>query len=199
MVSKINKKWNHRFNQLKKFYEKQGHSNLSARYKRNKSLGTWVVRQRVIKNTLSEEQIEKLNSLEFVWEPRTNSWNQNFEKLMQYFQEHGDTNVPVNYREDIPFGRWVQKQRRIKNSLSDERLKQLNSLNFIWDGNSFIWQNNLSALKEYIRKNNEAPSYKTNLKLYNWLNQQKRKHLNDKLTGNQFEQLNEIIPNFGNE
>ncbi len=198
MVSKINKKWNHRFNQLKRFYEKQGHSNLSARYKRNKSLGTWVVRQRVIKNTLADEQIVKLDSLDFVWEPRTNSWNQNFEKLVSYFEQNGNTNVPVNFRSDIPFGRWVQKQRRIKNSLSDSRLNQLNSLNFIWDGNSFIWQNNFSALKEYISKNDEAPSYKTNLKLYNWLNQQKRKHLNGKLSGDQTNLLVGVVPNFRN-
>ncbi len=198
MVSKINKKWNHRFNQLKRFYEKQGHSNLSARYKRNKSLGTWVVRQRVIKNTLSNEQVEKLDNLEFVWEPRTNSWNQNFEKLAEYFEKNGDTNVPVNFREDIPFGRWVQKQRRIKNSLSDSRLKQLNSLHFIWDGNSFIWQNNYSALTEYMRKNEEVPSYKTNLKLYNWLNQQKRKYLNGKLSKGQTDLLNNLVSNFSN-
>ncbi len=197
MVSKINKKWNHRFNQLKRYYEKQGHSNLSARYKRNKSLGTWVVRQRVIKNTLSNEQVDRLDSLEFIWEPRTNSWNQNYEKLVDYFEQNGNTNVPVNYRSDIPFGRWVQKQRRIKNSLSESRLNQLNTLSFIWDGNSFIWQNNFSALKEYIAKNSETPSYKTNLKLYNWLNQQKRKYLNGKLTNEQTGQLGNLIQNFG--
>ncbi len=198
MVSKINKKWNHRFNQLKRFFEKQGHSNLSARYKRNKSLGTWVVRQRVIKNTLSEEQVDKLDSLEFVWEPRTNSWNQNYEKLVEYFEINGNTNVPVNFRSDIPFGRWVQKQRRIKNSLSESRLKQLDSLNFIWDGNSFIWQNNFSALEDYMLKNKSTPSYKTNLKLYNWLNQQKRKLLNGKLTMIQTNQLENLIPAFKN-
>lgn len=181
MVSKLEKKWTTRFKQLRKFYEKNNHTNISARYKKNKSLGTWVVRQRVIKNSLTEEQIEALNSINFVWNPRETSWEKNFEKLKEYKEENGHTNVPVNLEEDLVFGRWVQKQRRIKNSLSPEKLADLNSLDFIWDGNEYVWYNNFETLNQFIQTNNRMPNYKENLKLYNWMNQQKIKYNNLRL------------------
>lgn len=192
MVSKLEKKWNTRFKQLKRFYEKNNHTNISARYKKNKSLGTWVVRQRVIKNSLSEDQIEALDSIHFVWNPRESSWDKNFNKLQEYKETNGHTNVPVNYEQDLIFGRWVQKQRRIKNSLSEHKLELLNSLGFIWDGNEYVWYNNYETLNTFIKENNRMPNYKENLKLYNWMNQQKIKYNNLRLDGKKVEMLQEI-------
>ncbi len=192
MVSKLEKKWNTRFKQLKKFYEKNNHTNISARYKKNKSLGTWVVRQRVIKNSLSQEQVDALNSINFVWNPRETSWDKNFTKLQAYKDQHGHTNVPVNFDDDLIFGRWVQKQRRIKNSLSDQKLQMLNSLGFIWDGNEYVWYNNYETLHSFIQDNKRMPSYKENLKLYNWMNQQKIKYNNLRLDDEKVELLKGI-------
>ncbi|MGB1294744.1 MAG: helicase associated domain-containing protein [Flavobacteriales bacterium] len=192
MVSKLEKKWTTRFKQLKRFYEKNNHTNISARYKKNKSLGTWVVRQRVIKNTLSDEQIDALNSINFVWNPREDSWENNYAKLVEYKEKNNHTNVPVNYSEDLIFGRWVQKQRRIKNSLSPEKLKQLEQIDFIWDGNEYVWENNYTVLKTFIQTNKRMPNYKENLKLYNWMNQQKIKFNNLRLDDDKVEKLEKI-------
>lgn len=192
MVSKLEKKWNTRFKQLKKFYEKNNHTNISARYKKNKSLGTWVVRQRVIKNSLSQEQVDALNSINFVWNPRETSWDKNFMKLKAYKDQHGHTNVPVNFDDDLIFGRWVQKQRRIKNSLSEQKLQMLDNLGFIWDGNEYVWYNNYETLHSFIQNNKRMPSYKENLKLYNWMNQQKIKYNNLRLDDKKVELLKEI-------
>lgn len=192
MVSKLEKKWNTRFKQLKRFYEKNNHTNISARYKKNKSLGTWVVRQRVIKNSLSEDQIEALDSINFVWNPRESSWDKNFNKLKEFKNNHGHTNVPVNYEEDLIFGRWVQKQRRIKNSLSEHKLELLNSLGFIWDGNEYVWYNNFETLNSFILEHKRMPNYKENLKLYNWMNQQKIKYNNLRLDDHKYKLLQNI-------
>lgn len=192
MVSKLEKKWNTRFKQLKKFYEKNNHTNISARYKKNKSLGTWVVRQRVIKNSLSKEQIDALNSINFVWNPRETSWDKNYKKLQDFKAQNGHTNVPVNFDEDLVFGRWVQKQRRIKNSLSDQKLELLNDLGFIWDGNEYVWYNNYETLHTFIQEHKRMPSYKENLKLYNWMNQQKIKYNNLRLDDKKIALLKEI-------
>ena len=192
MVSKLEKKWNTRFKQLKRFYEKNNHTNISARYKKNKSLGTWVVRQRVIKNSLSQEQIDALNSINFVWNPRETSWEKNYAKLKAFKEENNHTNVPVNFEEDLVFGRWVQKQRRIKNSLSKYKLDLLNDLGFIWDGNEYVWYNNYETLQAFIQEHKRMPSYKENLKLYNWMNQQKIKYNNLRLDDKKIELLKGI-------
>lgn len=192
MSTALKRKWMYRYNQLKRYYEKNGHSNISARHKRNKSLGTWVVRQRVIKNSLTPEQLDLLDSIQFVWDPRKNSWEDNYEKLITYKDQHGDTNVPVNFEKDPIFGRWVQKQRRIKLTLSEDKIEKLNDLGFIWNGNDYIWEQNFDTLQSFIHKNRRLPSYKENLKLYNWINQQKIKFKNLRLEEGKVEKLRGI-------
>jgi hypothetical protein len=192
MSKTLKSRWLYRYNQLKRFYNKHGNTNISARYKRNVALGTWVVRQRVVKNSLSEEQINLLNEIEFVWDPRKNSWDDNYKKLVVYKNEIGHTNVPVNFHEDPVFGRWVQKQRRIKPSLSPEKVAMLDDLNFIWDGNDYIWNENFNMLEDFVSKNNRLPAYKEDLKLYNWMNQQKIKYKNLRLDDDKIERLKNL-------
>jgi hypothetical protein len=72
---------------------------------------------------MKQERRDKLNSIGFVWsvrEPyRTPSildkrWNDNFERLAQYKQEHGDCLVPCqNYKVDPSLGRRVHGQRTL--------------------------------------------------------------------------------------
>jgi hypothetical protein len=52
-----------------------------------------------------------------VWEPyRTpilKKWNDKFERLVRYKQEHGECLVPDAYEEDPSLGSWVATQRRV--------------------------------------------------------------------------------------
>ena len=116
----------------------------------------------------------------------------NYKKLQDFKTQNGHTNVPVNFEEDLIFGRWVQKQRRIKNSLSEEKLQLLNDLGFIWDGNEYVWYNNYETLHAFIQEHKRMPSYKENLKLYNWMNQQKIKYNNLRLDDKKVALLKDI-------
>ena len=67
--------WDERLQQLKKFKAQYGHCNVPADYESNKSLGQWVSNQRQkyklllqgSKSALTEERVEKLESLGFEW------------------------------------------------------------------------------------------------------------------------------------
>ena len=58
------------FASLKVFKDLHGHCNVPQKYTEDLELGRWVSRQRVSyrAKTLSQDRIDKLNGLGFVWE-----------------------------------------------------------------------------------------------------------------------------------
>lgn len=60
----------------------------------NFGLGAWAKRQQVqytlyckgdgTKSDLTEERVRLLNDLGFVWSRRTNTWNENFQRLVKW-------------------------------------------------------------------------------------------------------------------
>ena len=93
------------FERLKEYKEEYGDCLVPKRYADDPKLGLWVSRQRRI-STLDDktkkERRDKLNSIGFVWSVREagrsskldKKWNDKFERLVQYKQEHGDCLVP---------------------------------------------------------------------------------------------------------
>mmetsp|Transcript_14478 Transcript_14478/g.18921 ORF Transcript_14478/g.18921 Transcript_14478/m.18921 type:complete len:182 (-) Transcript_14478:113-658(-) len=67
--------WPIRFLELKAFREEHGHTLVPYKYPKNKPLGRWVIVQRYMynelqkgnKSTMTEERIQQLNSIGFVW------------------------------------------------------------------------------------------------------------------------------------
>ena len=80
------------------------------KYEEDPKLGQWVAAQRrvsTVDDKTKQERRDKLNSIGFVWSVRERGrsskwdkrWNDKFERLVQYKQEHGDCLVPQNYKE----------------------------------------------------------------------------------------------------
>lgn len=131
--------WNGMLEDLKKYKEENGNCRVPYRKKDYSQLANWVSRHRQLykKGNLSEDRISKLNEVGFVWDATSDNeakWNEQFEKLKQYKKEHGHCRVPYNY-EDRSLANWVKTQRTQykKEKLSDQNVKRLESLDFIWD------------------------------------------------------------------
>ena len=63
-----NLKWNKNFECLKAYHAEHGDSRVLDKSKYNGyNLGSWVSSQRSGKDKLSKKQLDKLNTLEFVW------------------------------------------------------------------------------------------------------------------------------------
>ena len=105
--------WLEYFEQLLQYKKEHGDTLVSQDYGDNPSLGKWVHTQRsnYHANKLSPQQIEKLNEVEFVWDPLKAQWWERFEELKEYRRDHGDTLVPVNYPANPSLGNWVSTQR----------------------------------------------------------------------------------------
>jgi len=130
------------------------------------ALGNWVDRQRQDYRTLQEkrpspmtqERINKLDALGFVWEHFKNQWNSNFDLLHQYKEGNGDCLVPRSYVIDgIALGIWVQTQRKEYQKLQDgkpspmtqERINKLETLGFVWEPLKDQWNSNFELLRQY--------------------------------------------------
>jgi len=125
--------WNLRFEELKQYIAEKGNSCVPGIYPENESLGLWVAKQRrtykvklkatkksqnqeegidsINETSLSEERIDKLNAVGFIWDVHEAQWLERYEELKRYRRDHGDTLVPKHYAVYPFLGRWVDKQR----------------------------------------------------------------------------------------
>jgi hypothetical protein len=128
--------WEAMFQKLKAYKEEHGDCNVPQRWKKNPKLGNWVfeLRRCQAKGTLSEERKDRLDELEFNWDPAKTQWEAMFQKLVEYNKEHGDCNVTHRWKKDLQLGGWVFKQRQCqaKGTLSEERKDRLDALGFDW-------------------------------------------------------------------
>ena len=85
---------------------------------------------------MSEERRNMLDSIGFTWKFRearvSVPWEVRFQELVDYKQVHGDCNIPYDYNTNKQIGYWVSRQRQNKETMSENRRNQLNSIGFVW-------------------------------------------------------------------
>ena len=87
--------WEEMFEELNAYKETHdGDCNVPTRWPENPQLGSWVTKQRA-KGNLSEERVQRLNALGFVWNALDAAWEEMFEELKAYKKIKGHCNVPV--------------------------------------------------------------------------------------------------------
>jgi hypothetical protein len=97
-------------------------------------LNTWVQAQRSTKNTLSKNQIRKLDHIGFDWDPLSAKWEKRASALIAYKKEFGNSYVPQDYLlRGLRLGAWLSRQRRRKSELSKMQVQRLNKLGIKWD------------------------------------------------------------------
>jgi superfamily II DNA or RNA helicase len=131
----FNEGWDKSFEKLATFKSLHGHCLVPALYINDKKLGGWVRYQRIshAEGRLSRDRFERLESLGFEWNGRSN-WEDQFSILSEFKSRFGHCRVPSSYKINLQLGRWVRTQRRFmaKGKLSPERIARLESLGFEW-------------------------------------------------------------------
>lgn len=127
--------------------ESSGEQRLSA------PMDRWLKQQRIeyeaYKNgldgftSLDDKKVEALRAIDPDWWKsfHQRQWEQRFQELIAYKNEHGDCCVPINYAKNKKLANWVsncRKQYRLRkageaNNMSQERIDQLNAIGFVWD------------------------------------------------------------------
>ena len=134
------RRWDEWFELLKAYTEEYGHCRVPkvAEYHGVK-LGVWVHDQRRAhkKGDLSEERKARLNEIEFTWVmvERRRSWDESFELLKAYKDEHGHCRVPQRAEfGGFKLGAWVSTQRGAHKAgkLSENQRTRLDDIGFCW-------------------------------------------------------------------
>ena len=134
-------KWNKNYELLKKYYDENGHSIVPADLNVIDSktgvvinLGRWVSKQRLRYNKLSDYQKNKLKEVDFVNDALITRWNKNYNMLKDFYIKNGHSVVPRDYvaEDGSLLGIWAGKQRLKADKLSNEQIKLLNEVNYIF-------------------------------------------------------------------
>eukprot|EP00980_Cylindrotheca_fusiformis_P011686 scaffold2770_cov104-Cylindrotheca_fusiformis.AAC.7 len=140
--------WDAAFQLLVEFNNRYGHVHVPQHWTENEYLGNWVHQQREYyrlglegkSNPLTQDRIDRLQSLGFSWTPKSEVWNQRFGELLEFRRRFNHTNTPQKWSENKQLGSWVNVQRRqyqnwikgAKSSLTSERRAMLESIGFRW-------------------------------------------------------------------
>jgi Helicase associated domain len=115
----LESRWDEKYEELKTYYKEHGTTLVPATYISNYSLGRWVHTQRQLytllqKNkpsSLSDERIQLLNDLEFVWDHFEVIWMERYNELVDYQRLNGQYVMPTN-ASNPSLRRWVLLQRK---------------------------------------------------------------------------------------
>ena len=199
LIEKTTESWNFWLGLLENFAVKEGHARVSGNHKTEDRflLGKWVNRQRRKKDSLSKERIDRLNDLGFIWDPLETDWEAAYSKLKRFYEANGHSRVNPKHKtgEEFPLGQWVAKQRRKKDSLSQEQKSRLDSLGFDWEPNRTYWEEGFSHLEMYVQQggNVRVPIIyisKDGYKLGNWVSNQRSNK--NKLSPERISKLNSL-------
>ena len=199
------RKWMRYYGLAKRYHEQHGHLDIPTTYETEGGikLGIWISSQRenYAKGKLSEEQIQRLNTLGMSWDRFASKWEQGYRYCIQYIEEHGDINsVPDNFvYNDFKLSSWLRVQRNRKRSgkLTEERIEKLSSIGFYWDVYEAFWKAGYAHACAYLKEhgNLKMPTgyvCEDGFKLKSWLNNQAVRKKKGLLTEAQIEKLQEI-------
>ena len=163
--------WLENYELLVKYYKKYGNTDVKRTFKTfdgitddndGYNLGMWVSRQRVKykEGKLSQDKIDKMNSINFSWndEVVVKSWEEAYLMGKKYYDHYNHLNILTNFKtydgilydeNGYNLGAWIYTQRnKFKNNeLSIEKIDLLNKIGMIWNVSE-----NYAAIKETFKK-----------------------------------------------
>lgn len=204
---RIEKQWNDMFQALCDYYIQHQTANVPMKYKTKsgRNLHSWVNNQRdnYKKGKLSAERTEKLKSIGFVFE-MPDLWDVKFEAVKAYFKEHGNLDIPENYKEGGGNLRgWLIRQKRYANRegasrLSEDKIEKLRSIGLFEKISHLdrIWLQHYEAAKAYYEEHGNLHIPKDyvidGFQLGIWVYMQRTKRRKGELSQDKIDKLNEI-------
>ena len=154
-----------------------------------------VENQRARKKGLTPDQIKRLDSLGFNWDPRAEQWEESFAALQKFQQREGHCRVPRGSQEfGLNLGAWVGKQRSKKEGLTPDQIRRLDRLGFSWDPYAEQWEEGFAALQKFHEREGHCrvprKHQEDRFKLGIWIGTQRAKK--DRLSRKEIKRLNAL-------
>eukprot|EP00956_Cyclotella_meneghiniana_P032271 scaffold87865_cov64-Cyclotella_meneghiniana.AAC.4 len=129
--------WDEQYYKLVMFKREYGDCNVPQGYAKDSPLGRWVAYQRdqFRHGKLQAEQMDKLNKLGFAWIAHQSTWDDNYNKLLEYKIRYQKPIGPVQQGGiGSQLGEWIHTQRQNfrEGNLAEGRIKLLDEIDFAW-------------------------------------------------------------------
>lgn len=199
-INVYNNQWNKMFEKAKLYYEENNRLTDIDDAKIN----GWIKRQRQrylsSKNPLTQDQIEKLESIGMIWDVYNFQWENSYKIAGEYYKENNNLDIKNScIFKDFNLGNWISSQRNLykNNNLADDRIEKLESIGMIWDASidaDKIWGDHYIIAKEYYEEHgnlliNTRSIYKGD-NLGAWIN--KNRNVKSKLSNDKIRKLESI-------
>ena len=213
LQASLSSTWYHYFSEASIYYAEHKDLKVPVDYRTpaGLNLGSWVQLQRLIRNgkragSLSEQQVQQLDSIGMVWDDRTElAWKRGFSRAEAYYKEHGNLLVPYQYKDADGFslGQWVAAKRkeRANGGMAEDRIRQLDAIGMAWNVVSAKWERGYAEAAAYYEKHadlNVPTKYITEngLKLGTWIAGQKNAYQKNLLSPEQIHRLEQVGMNW---
>eukprot|EP00980_Cylindrotheca_fusiformis_P019767 scaffold6927_cov93-Cylindrotheca_fusiformis.AAC.5 len=139
--------------------------------------------QRPIKKRVAEQN--KINSSISLPRQATydQKWNQHYHELVAFREKHGHCRVPQKCEPKGSLSQWVKRQRYHRKHkpeiISEERIRKLDEIGFVWDAQELVWHTRFDELLEFKRSHGHCSvpyKYSPNQKLATWVKCQRRQY-----------------------
>lgn len=193
-------RWEEAMTALKVFHKRNGHCRVPRNYSEGAvKLSSWVQRQRRDKGELTSDQIRQLDSIGFSWDPFAELWEEGFEGLKEFREHTGHCVVQsgIKTQSGGELKSWVTRQRKIRQKLTQSQVSRLNSIGFIWDPFTEMWEVGFNALCEFKAREGHClvasnERTKNGFKLGAWVVRQRQKQAKGDLASDHIERLNSL-------
>ncbi len=168
--------WHKYYAALKKYHDEHGDINISSQYVSDDGLmlGNWLTRMRsyysdgIKPHILTPERIEALDALGMIWDYHSKQWYENYEAAKKYYEEHGDLNIPKDYKSEkgILIKTWLNnmKNKYNKGTLMDEQKRLLEDIGMCFESSKDVsWHESFNKAKLYYEEHgnlNVSSDYK---------------------------------------
>ena len=203
--SKNNIIWENYYIAAAIYYKQHGCITMTHNYVNDDGLrlGAWIDKQRRLLKYggLNEDQVERLALLDIRPQNKYDQlWDRYYEEAEQYYQQHGNLNIPVSYKTNngLALGRWISKQ-RCNDTISMIRKQRLENIGIKQKNKYNEWRKRYYLAVRYYKENGNLDikqSYKTDSGVWlgKWIYEQRKNK--DKLLPEQISLLDELEINW---
>ena len=197
--------WERNYNSAKKYFERNGNLDVPRSYITDDGIKLcgWIncQKSKFRSGILSESRADKLCLIGIEFDNSSDiAWFKAYGYAAEYYNVHGNIDLPAAYKIDNGYdlGYWLSKQRKNKKSLSEEKIKMLESIGMVWSAPAERqWEQGFEHLVQYKNKYGTAkPSaaYRAEdgYTLGRWFSRQKKSFINGELNKDQIEKLTQI-------
>jgi superfamily II DNA or RNA helicase len=173
--------WEEGFRKLEVFKTREGHCRVPQKHlEGDYRLGKWVSEQRIKKDQITLSRRQRLEELEFIWNPSKDDWDHAFSKLESFRTREGHLRVPkLHYEDGYKLGTWVAIQRFNKEKMLPERFAKLEKVGFIWSAVNSFWEDGYATLFAFKSREGHCrvpnKHIEDGYKLGQWVGEQRKK------------------------